>query len=853
MKVFFVADNFARGGFENHLLSFFKYLKRSEWFILFAGRFLNYDWYVDQYVDYIKNISFELYSTGSILEILDQLNDTICGYEIDFIHSHPFISIFSGFITSVKNNLPHAITIHGRRSFLYPDDISSKFLYNSILKNSVIFSVNKLIYQSLKKNFNYSNTFYLPNPIDTEIFKPVEREREEVAVVVSRLDEDKMTGIEKAVKILMDLKIPLKIVGDGNSKERLKREISGMNNVEFLGFLDSVSVSSLISTAKIVVGMGRVVAESILTKTPVLLAGYDGVKGLVTPERYNIFKESNFNGENVPTLTYNEIKSEIDSVFSGKYKVGDDFFNRVYDEFSSEKVVEKYRLIMENYLNGWNGYSKSEIDKAYFFENYVRCQRNYIYEKEKLNSLNKELDIFKKKTKQLEGDLKDRRYEIDELKRSLDKVRNKYDRISSEMKKVDELKEIYYKRLNEIYSSNLWKIGSKYYFLKSRIKNFFKKERERLNIDNTESLKNYSIIIDIINNVYPKFYYAPTVAWDIPLFQRPQHMAINISMRNYLFLFFEPEFKRKNKVRIIKKDLFVLNNWNEIYDSIDGGFLILPSTNSNIDVDNLMKLKAKKVKIIYDYIDEIHDDIAKGAHFQLNRHKRLKEFCDIALAVSERLRSEAVDILGGDRVLYLPNGCDYNHFHIQKDKNKIPPVLKELVEQQKPVIGYYGALAKWIDFDVINFMAEKRQDWIFLIIGVDYDGSLKKLNKNLKNIVVLGPVDYKILPYYAIWFDVGIIPFVRGRIAMATSPIKLFEYMAMNKVTVCSGSLIDCKKYRTPLIAEGKEDFLKKVEKAIELSEDKEFIRSIDKEARENTWDRRIDALLNFLSGKGLL
>ena len=145
-----------------------------------------------------------------------------------------------------------------------------------------------------------------------------------------------------------------------------------------------------------------------------------------------------------------------------------------------------------------------------------------------------------------------------------------------------------------------------------------------------------------------------------------------------------------------------------------------------------------------------------------------------------------------------------------------------ILKSKKPIIGYYGSLAKWVDFDLIKKLAEKRPGYEIVLIGMIYDDTIQKQELDrYKNIHYLGPKDYSILPEYAVWFDVATIPFVLNEITESTSPIKIFEYMALGTPIVTT-DMRECRKYKSILIGKDYEGFIEKVDDALKLRKDKE-------------------------------
>ena len=45
------------------------------------------------------------------------------------------------------------------------------------------------------------------------------------------------------------------------------------------------------------------------------------------------------------------------------------------------------------------------------------------------------------------------------------------------------------------------------------------------------------------------------------------------------------------------------------------------------------------------------------------------------------------------------------------------------MDKGKPIIGYYGALAKWFDYEKIKKLAIKKPGYEIVLIGINYDRS----------------------------------------------------------------------------------------------------------------------------------
>ena len=277
-------------------------------------------------------------------------------------------------------------------------------------------------------------------------------------------------------------------------------------------------------------------------------------------------------------------------------------------------------------------------------------------------------------------------------------------------------------------------------------------------------------------------------------------------------------------------------------------YFLLPNTMA-MPLDVVRDIKKSGFKIIYEYIDEFHGDISGDLSAQLAIWDDLKKLKPVlCVASAKSLMEELRKFLGKkQKIVLAPNAVFTEHFNYKNNKTTNPPSdLKEIVETGHPIIGFYGALAPWINFDLINNIAKKHKEWEIVLLGIDYNDAAKDLGKE-KNIHNLGAKQYEELPQYSKYFNCAIIPFKHGKIAKATSPIKLFEYMAAGLPTVCTRDLRECRGYDYVFMAKDDEDFEKCLIQAIkDYGYDYARNRLLE-QAEDNTWEKRAEDIVAAL------
>ena len=239
--------------------------------------------------------------------------------------------------------------------------------------------------------------------------------------------------------------------------------------------------------------------------------------------------------------------------------------------------------------------------------------------------------------------------------------------------------------------------------------------------------------------------------------------------------------------------------------------------------------------VCYDCADEFSAMPNAPAGIEQDEERLLRE-ADIVFVCSQRL-FEAKRRLCHNLHL-VPNAADYEHF-----ASPSPPA-PELARLGRPIIGYVGSLAPWVDYGLLRFLAQSRPRWTLLLVGpVEADISALR---GLENVRPLGRRPYAQLPSYVSGFDVALIPFRVNRLTEHVNPVKLYEYLAAGKPVVAT-PLPELRAFSQVVrIADSREAFLEAIEEAIA---DKSGARIAERQslARQHTWRARIGQVSGLL------
>ncbi len=193
----------------------------------------------------------------------------------------------------------------------------------------------------------------------------------------------------------------------------------------------------------------------------------------------------------------------------------------------------------------------------------------------------------------------------------------------------------------------------------------------------------------------------------------------------------------------------------------------------------------KECLTIFDYADEYMDMLKKELGplanplvmgFGQRLLEKMIRGSDIVLSVSNYLAEEIRHIKKD--VIVLPNGAALDDF-------RDPQVPDLKLPAGKKVIGFIGSFEYFIDFDLIVSLAARMPQHVFLLVGGGrlYE-TVKQQTAHLPNVVLTGSVPHSKIAGYIQAMDVCLNVFKKLPVSHAACPLKLFEYLILEKPVI---------------------------------------------------------------------
>ncbi len=190
-----------------------------------------------------------------------------------------------------------------------------------------------------------------------------------------------------------------------------------------------------------------------------------------------------------------------------------------------------------------------------------------------------------------------------------------------------------------------------------------------------------------------------------------------------------------------------------------------------------------------------------------------------------------------------PHGVDLLNFSkVFDDALPVPDDIKAI---KKPIIGFFGLIEKWVDLDLVRYIAQKKPEWSVVMIG----RMAQEINgfSEIENVYFLGPRRYETLPLYAKLFDIAIMPYALNNQVINANPIKLREYLAMGKPVVTVRTPETEKFSDVVRISDGHGSFVRNIEEALNKDSEEDIKKRSDR-VKDSSWESRVDKISSIVT-----
>ena len=221
---------------------------------------------------------------------------------------------------------------------------------------------------------------------------------------------------------------------------------------------------------------------------------------------------------------------------------------------------------------------------------------------------------------------------------------------------------------------------------------------------------------------------------------------------------------------------------------------------------------------------------------------------------NELFRKSDLVIVSAEKLLESKAGFNKNtflirhgvdHAHFRKALAPETPVPAEIKNLPRPIIGFHGLLADWVDFELLKKTAGHFSEGSLVLIGkisVDAEQKIKILD-NLPNVHFLGRKPYAELPAYCKGFDVALNPFAISELTLAANPLKVREYLAAG-LPVVSTAIPEVEVLNLCGIGKTPEDFIRQIEIALE---NPGASRERSEKVKDESWEARVEELREII------
>lgn len=243
---------------------------------------------------------------------------------------------------------------------------------------------------------------------------------------------------------------------------------------------------------------------------------------------------------------------------------------------------------------------------------------------------------------------------------------------------------------------------------------------------------------------------------------------------------------------------------------------------------------------VYNPVDRYYAFSFVDSERLLTSERDIARKADLIFCTADAIRDDLLPY--NPRTYTVNHGVNFARFNPAAGSLPRPA---DIADVKGPILGFYGSLSDWVDYDLLRQVALAYPEATVLLIGpADTDLSAVR---PLPNVRILPRKPHSELPGYLSAFSVGLIPYKVCERLVAVDPTKLREYLAAGKPVVTTNLPETAKHAHIVSVARDANEFVAMVGAALAEDTPEAHERRVAF-ARGEAWEAKLGNMTSLMA-----